>query len=68
MKWFGFRKRMKRVYQTVIDDFEAIDEDNIHLTSDIEQNEMILKHIFHNCSDVVFRQVQKADKTKWLVV
>ncbi|WP_373228755.1 spore germination protein [Cohnella sp.] len=49
-------------------DLPLADEENGQLTSDIEQNEMILKRIFQNCSDMVYRKIQHSGQIQWLIV
>ncbi|MBO1515715.1 spore germination protein, partial [Metabacillus bambusae] len=39
-----------------------------NLTSEIDRNEKLLKDIFRNCSDIVFRKIRVAGHLQWLVV
>lgn len=44
------------------------EEENTRITSDLEQNELVLKDIFHNSSDIVFRNVRRDGENHWLVI
>ncbi|MCZ8511545.1 spore germination protein [Paenibacillus filicis] len=68
MKWFEKRNRIKLEYRTNMKEPQFDDEDNGELSPDIEHNEMILKSVFQNCSDIVYRKVRIAGNTQWLVV
>ncbi|MBO7743790.1 spore germination protein [Paenibacillus sp. MWE-103] len=43
-------------------------EEERNLTSEIDRNEKLLKDIFRNCSDIVFRKIRVAGHLQWLVV
>ena len=60
--------RNKPAYPHIPEDHHDEDEENSRLTSDLEQNELIFKHIFHNSSDIVFRKVRLAGENHWLVI
>lgn len=49
-------------------DIPLSDDENGQMTSDIEQNKIILKRIFHNCSDMVYRTIQQSGQIQWLIV
>ena len=62
MKWFKKWLGRKSVHSSIVEDLQFADDDGDELTSDIAQNEMILRNIFHNCSDIVFRKIQYPGK------
>lgn len=66
----GFRKwmRIKPEYPKVQEDQHPEVEENVRLSSNLEQNELIFQHIFQNCSDIVFRKVRLAGQNHWLVI
>ncbi|MBW7453127.1 spore germination protein [Paenibacillus sepulcri] len=68
MKRFKKRVRIKPGYPNIPEDDYSEDEENSRLTSDLEQNELIFKHIFQNSSDIVFRKVRLAGENHWLVL
>ncbi|WP_261305012.1 spore germination protein [Paenibacillus andongensis] len=68
MKWLRKWMSMEPEYQKKINDFPVIEDDSVSLTLDIEQNETMLKNIFHNCSDIVYRKIRLNGQTQWLVV
>jgi spore germination protein len=43
-------------------------EEYTRFTSDLEHNELVMKQIFHNSSDIVFRNVRCAGENAWLVI
>ncbi|MFD2611090.1 spore germination protein [Paenibacillus gansuensis] len=60
-----FRKN-KNIYQMKITNLE---EDNINeFTTDMEQNEKILKEAFEDCSDLEYRKIEVKHNLQWLIV
>lgn len=51
-----------------MEELPSVDDESGQLTSDIGQNEMILKQVFNNCSDIVYRKIQQSGHTQWLIV
>ncbi|MZQ81463.1 spore germination protein [Paenibacillus sp. 5J-6] len=68
MKWFRKWMRTKPGYPIIPEELQTEDVENLGLTKDLEHNELILKRIFHNSSDIVFRKVQKAGQNHWLII
>lgn len=68
MRWFRNWTGSIPRNQHMVKDLPPPDEERGQLTSDIAQNEMILKQAFHNCSDIIFRKIQQSGDTKWLIV
>jgi spore germination protein len=60
--------RTKPGYPIVPEELQSVDEENLGLTKDLEHNELVLKRIFHNSSDIVFRKVQMAGQNHWLII
>ncbi|MFD2614825.1 spore germination protein [Paenibacillus gansuensis] len=60
--------RMKPDYQSILKARQPDEEENIGLASDLEQNEVMFKKIFHNSSDIVFRKVRVGKENHWLVM
>src|SRR4051812_36894619 len=56
------------VYPTIPDDYNSEEVANTVLTSDLEQNELVFKQLFHNSFDIVFRKVRQAGENHWLVI
>ncbi|MGO4268471.1 spore germination protein [Paenibacillus sp. TAF58] len=67
MKWLRKWVRIKPEYPNIPED-HRIDEENPRLTSNLEQNEMTFRKIFHNSSDIIFRKIQIAGQMQWLVM
>ena len=65
----GFRKWIRSTpqYPTIPEEHSEAEE-CARLTSDLEQNEMMFKRIFDNCSDIVFRIVHLAGQKQWIVI
>lgn len=68
MKWFKKWLGRKSVHSSIVEDLPFADDDGDELTSDIAQNEKILREIFHNCSDIVFRKIRVSGKIQWLII
>ncbi|MDU0201236.1 spore germination protein [Paenibacillus sp. PFR10] len=68
MKWFRKWMRTKPGYPIIPEELQSEGEENSGLTEDLEHNEFILKRIFHNSSDIVFRHVQMAGHNHWLII
>lgn len=60
--------RNKPGHPIIAEDLYSEDEENSVLNTNLEHNELILKRIFHNSSDIVFRKVQKAGQNHWLII
>lgn len=67
MKWFG-RMRVKPAYVTIPEDHPPAETEELQLTTDLEQNEMVLKHIFENSSDLVYRKVRIEGQLRWTII
>jgi len=67
MKWFG-RMRVKPAYVTIPEDHPPAETEELQLTTDLEQNEMVLKHIFENSSDLVYRKVRMEGQLRWTII
>lgn len=67
----GRRTRQTRLLRNIrnLED-KSVDETLVQgrLSSDITENEDILRGFFHNCSDVVFRQIQSGHQLVQLIV
>ena len=68
MKWFKKWLGRKSGHSTIVEDLPFADDDGDELTSDIAQNEKILREIFHNCSDIVFRKIRVSGQIQWLII
>lgn len=68
MKWFRKWIHKNPGYPIIPEDHLSEDEVISELTMDLEKNELILKHIFNDSSDIVFRKVQLAEQNHWLIV
>ena len=68
MRWFRKWTGSKPRNQHMVKDLPSADEESGQLTSDIAQNEMILKQVFNNCSDIIYRKIQLSGQTQWLIV
>lgn len=60
--------RTKPGYPNMPEKLHSIDEESAGLTKDLEHNELILKRVFHNSSDIVFRKVQMTGQDHWLII
>ncbi|RCW42265.1 spore germination protein KA [Paenibacillus prosopidis] len=60
-KWTGSKPQ-------VMKELPSVDDESAQLTSDIGQNELILKQVFQNCSDIIFRKIHISGHTQWLIV
>ncbi|MDR6550161.1 spore germination protein [Paenibacillus qinlingensis] len=69
MRWFkrGKAKENENLRKMKTINLEEDIADN-EFSSDILQNETILKKAFQDCSDVVFRKVESNHHTQWLIV
>ena len=68
MKWFKKWIGGKSGHSTMVEDLPYPDDEGDELTSDIAQNEKILREIFHNCSDIVYRKIRVSGQTQWLII
>ncbi|MDF2646997.1 MAG: GerA spore germination protein [Paenibacillus sp.] len=68
MRWLRKWKRDKSEEHPKLKGLQIENEENSEFTSDIEQNEMFLKEIFQNCSDIEYRKIRKNDKVQRLIV
>ena len=67
MKWFRKSIRNKPGFENRLEDLK-LDVGSGDLTSDLEQNELILRSVFQNCSDIVFRKIRPTGKIQWLII
>ena len=63
-KWMGSKPKHANMPQND----SSNEAEDVCLTSDLEENEMMIKKIFENTSDIVYRKVRIAGQTKWLVI
>ncbi|MBV7507890.1 spore germination protein [Bacillus sp. sid0103] len=66
MKWL---KKWLFKKPVILDPTHEFDDNGYgNLSSDLEHNEALLKNIFQNCSDIVYRKIARAGNIQWLVV
>lgn len=56
------------VFPNIPEEHNSEEEESSRFTADLEQNELVLKELFHNSSDIVFHNVRIAGENHWAVV
>jgi hypothetical protein len=66
--WMFKKSKTKKNSKEMIKSLPNPDLKSEYLFSDLELNEQLLKELFQNCSDIVFRAIQENNKTKILLI
>ncbi|MCU6791852.1 spore germination protein [Paenibacillus sp. WQ 127069] len=68
MRWFKRGKFQKNENILKMKSTNLEEDNNNEFSTDIEQNEQILKEAFQDCSDLEYRKVEVNHNTQWLIV
>lgn len=68
MRWFKRGKFKKNENLLKMKSTNLEEDNNNEFTTDIEQNEKILKEVFQDCSDLEYRKIEVNHNIQWLIV